>query len=257
MQKFRAYAYVQPVALKIKTEKDVKNALNIKQEMPSRLEIENENYRKQSVKSVQMGSAFHDTQNKIGFLTSEKQALIAEIVALKTKHQQTYFELKRENESIQTKAKINENMLKNQVDDLMKERDNIKIEALQWKNKLKREVDQNNEQKKIIAKLRQDNKILSAQTKQIGIKIGQHDKRESTTATKLKRKHETSAQTYESDNDDVYDVEKLLNDKQKGKKRYFLVRWKGYDDKHDSWESESNLNCPNILEDYLKQKRNN
>ena len=42
-------------------------------------------------------------------------------------------------------------------------------------------------------------------------------------------------------NDDVYHVEKILRKrKRKGVVEYF-VKWKGYPDKFNSWEAESNI----------------
>lgn len=53
---------------------------------------------------------------------------------------------------------------------------------------------------------------------------------------------------------DIFEVAKLLNHKEENNKRSFLVRWKGYDSDNDTWEKESNLNCPRILKAYLKKR---
>lgn len=52
----------------------------------------------------------------------------------------------------------------------------------------------------------------------------------------------------------VFEVQKLLTHKIIKRKRQFLVRWKGYDSTEDSWVPESGLNCPKILNAYLKSK---
>lgn len=54
----------------------------------------------------------------------------------------------------------------------------------------------------------------------------------------------------ESDDDDVYEVEKLMDHKMENGVRYYLVRWKGYTQQDDTWEKESNFYCPDILNAY-------
>lgn len=51
-----------------------------------------------------------------------------------------------------------------------------------------------------------------------------------------------------------YEVEKLVDVyfKKKGQ-REFLVRWKGYSSKEDTWEPEKNLNCKILIENFLKK----
>lgn len=51
-----------------------------------------------------------------------------------------------------------------------------------------------------------------------------------------------------------YEVECLLDDKIVRGKRKFLVHWKDFESEHDTWENEHNLNCPDILRDYLSAK---
>lgn len=53
---------------------------------------------------------------------------------------------------------------------------------------------------------------------------------------------------------DIYEVQSILDHKITKKQRKYLVRWKGYDSDHDSWEDEANLNCPRILKPYLKSQ---
>lgn len=53
----------------------------------------------------------------------------------------------------------------------------------------------------------------------------------------------------------VYEVEQILNHKNKKSKRLFLVRWKGYGPNEDTWEPESNLCCPEILNAYLENHK--
>lgn len=53
----------------------------------------------------------------------------------------------------------------------------------------------------------------------------------------------------------VYEVEQILNHKNKKSKRLFLVRWKGYGPDEDTWEPEPNLCCPEILNAYLENHK--
>lgn len=53
-----------------------------------------------------------------------------------------------------------------------------------------------------------------------------------------------------------FEVEAIIADKMIKRKKHYLVRWKGYDENHDSWQPKQNLNCPDILDKYEKCKRN-
>ena len=56
-------------------------------------------------------------------------------------------------------------------------------------------------------------------------------------------------------NSETFEVESILDSKQQGKKTYYLVHWKGYSHKEDTWEPEENLiNCKKILDKFKKNK---
>lgn len=56
--------------------------------------------------------------------------------------------------------------------------------------------------------------------------------------------------------DGEYEVEELLEHRGRKPNRQFLVRWKHFSPKHDTWENEKNLkSCPDILRKYLKNHR--
>ena len=44
-----------------------------------------------------------------------------------------------------------------------------------------------------------------------------------------------------NENDDVYRVEKILKRKKVGGEKMVLVKWLGYDSKHNSWIPESSI----------------
>lgn len=55
--------------------------------------------------------------------------------------------------------------------------------------------------------------------------------------------------------EDVYDVERILDDRMyKGRKQY-LIKWMGYPDSESTWEFKSNLFCEELLQEYEKNKR--
>ena len=51
-------------------------------------------------------------------------------------------------------------------------------------------------------------------------------------------------------------VEDILNMKKKGKKEYFLIKWKDYNLSETTWEPKENLqNCQEILKRFFKKKK--
>lgn len=58
----------------------------------------------------------------------------------------------------------------------------------------------------------------------------------------------------EVDEEDAeWEVEKILDVhfNKKDKTKDFLIRWKGYSSKSDSWEPEANLDCKELIEKYM------
>lgn len=86
---------------------------------------------------------------------------------------------------------------------------------------------------KEIVLLRKEAKVLQARIKQNA----------SGTERNKRYFNQISAQTI----DISYEVKDILAHRKKSNKREFFIRWK------DTWEKESNLNCPKILKRYLKQ----
>lgn len=56
-----------------------------------------------------------------------------------------------------------------------------------------------------------------------------------------------------SGNDEDYEVEDIVDHKFKGKKKFFKIRWKNYDASQDTWELETDLSCPELIEAYLEK----
>jgi hypothetical protein len=47
-----------------------------------------------------------------------------------------------------------------------------------------------------------------------------------------------------------YEVKEIINSRMRGRKLQYLVRWKGYGLKENSWLSESDLKAPDLIADF-------
>jgi Chromo (CHRromatin Organisation MOdifier) domain len=59
----------------------------------------------------------------------------------------------------------------------------------------------------------------------------------------------------ETDETRDYEVERIEGVANKGGKRQYLVRWRGYSDDLNSWEPLENLNCDRLIEEYHRRSR--
>lgn len=201
----------------IKTERDIAQNLGIKEEAKS------QPYNDCVQKKEQASS------EEIAY---DKQKMIDQYITLKTENQKTAFNLKQKHDEC-LKLKSDNDMLKREaviaadkIIDLESDIANLKTEFA----KKNLEYDQK------VSDLRTQNQIMSARVKQFQAGISQNDLNDSD----------------KNEPDTIYEVEKLLHHKMEGNERYFLVRWKGFSSKDDTWERESNLMCPTILKKYLQ-----
>ena len=50
-----------------------------------------------------------------------------------------------------------------------------------------------------------------------------------------------------------FEVEKIVGEKKENKQTFFLVKWKGYRPKHNSWVAEVDCDCNSLIEKYRKK----
>ncbi|EZA60446.1 Chromobox protein-like protein [Ooceraea biroi] len=75
---------------------------------------------------------------------------------------------------------------------------------------------------------------------------------------KRRRKADHKASTSANEKpgtENEYEVEELVGHRTIKGRRQFLVRWKGYGDSADSWENEKDLNCPELIKDFLAKDK--
>lgn len=166
----------------------------------------------------------------------EKKSLIDNFMTLKSENQLLVQNLNDKN------AELNSaNILKHELESRLIEKDvefSAKYNELKRNLKIATEKEENN--MKMISDLKRENSLLLSQNKQLQTGLAQAEK---------------TNDNSDSDECDVYVVERLLDDKLVNERQY-LVRWKGYDATADTWERESNLRCDSILKKYKQSKKN-
>lgn len=200
--------------VQIKTERDVEKQLNIKQEKVDVL--------KRSAKATKR------QKNSTGAWQQEKQNLVQQIVSLKSANHKIHLELTNKQSECASLSQKNQE-LERQIGVRISESDALKktISAM-----LADQATKNTQNEKINSDLRREKELLEALNKQLQTGIDQH--------VELKNKQNGSS--------DEYSVESILGQKKKNGIWFYKIRWEGFGPEHDSWEKESNLHCPQILE---------
>lgn len=152
-------------------------------------------------------------------LKNEKKNIISDYIKLKDEHQKNFFILQ------ETIREIGE--LKIKLTKTVDEKNELEKKCLELESELKIHRDRN---------LMHENKNLEAKIKQ------------------LKRSSHQPA-TEESTGVDEFEVETILKHRKRKGKLQYLVRWKNYPPNHDSWQNESDLYCPEIFNQYIKENR--
>lgn len=193
-----------------------------------KIKIKTENGVRQQLQIKSEICADKEAQPATESFEHEKKRLLDTLTNLKTDNQQLTFDLRKKSDEC--------NMLKRENETLVQ-----KTTAMRTKiNDLKSHLSHNNtEHKNYVANLVHQNQLLLAQLEQLKSVTAQNN---------------GVSNVSNQNNDGVYEVEQLLDDKIKRNVRYYLVRWKGYTADDDSWERESNLMCPELLKTYKAQK---
>ncbi|CAH2244415.1 chromobox protein homolog 1-like [Pararge aegeria] len=81
-------------------------------------------------------------------------------------------------------------------------------------------------------------------------------KRKGTKKASKSSPKKTKTEWHDKDTDEnaEYEVERILEvHHKKNGERSFLIHWKGWSNKFDSWEPESNLNCPELIKRFMEK----
>ncbi|XP_047504720.1 chromodomain Y-like protein [Pieris napi] len=66
------------------------------------------------------------------------------------------------------------------------------------------------------------------------------------------KRTKTSWDSQQADENAEYEVDRILEvHRKKNGQREFLIHWKGWSNKFDSWEPEKNLNCPDLIKKFM------
>lgn len=218
LQKYKANAVVKPREITIKTERDIESS--IKREF-------------QSVDQSMVSTSAPNTQNGEQSWIEEKKMLINKIVSLKAENKKNALDLKSSKDEL--KKLIEEIKTKDKIHSKEMDKMQSKLSALNEAcEKLKTESG------KRIPALVKDNKLLQARFNQLQNAISQQE----------------SANECKENDEEFCEVDRLIAHKII-EKRTYLVRWKGFGSKDDSWVEESNLQCPAVLKKYKQSKRLN
>ena len=73
---------------------------------------------------------------------------------------------------------------------------------------------------------------------------------------KIRAKKIKSRKIKEDDSDEgVYTVEKIMEKKLKKGRVMYLIKWEGYSNQHNTWEWEEDCNCPELIEQFEKDRK--
>lgn len=61
------------------------------------------------------------------------------------------------------------------------------------------------------------------------------------------------SESEQAEEEELFEVEKIVDTKVLGKKRYYFLKWKGYDHSQNTWELAENLNCDELIAEFNKK----
>lgn len=221
-QKFRAHASAKPVHRQIRVKTELEFSLRPKPKKSNG---------KMNVVKVEMNAP--ERQSEVIALQNEKKTLIDKIVVLKSENQHLLLQLRNE-QSEKTSLESKLQKMQQEIDIQSSKMNQLRSELSEQCANYTKKCAQNETE---ITRLLQAKRLLEARNNQLKRGIDQQ---------KLAKKQNKN----ENDDDDVYEVEKLVDHKMKNGIRFYLVHWAGYSEQHDTWEKEDNLDCPELLNTY-------
>lgn len=163
----------------------------------------------------------------------EKRTLVDKIVALKSENHHNVINLKR------TQSELSKLLFEKQTfEKVLAENAAISSEEIK---KLKSELSST---KNEILKREKTNSDLKRENQTLTARINQYK------TGLIQQKIVDNGMPVVQNEDQEYEVESILDHKTSKSGRQYLIRWKGFDSTEDSWQKESNLNCPKLLRLY-------
>lgn len=236
---------VKPVQnkIRIKTERDIEQQLNIKTE------------RRDSKRHTQ-----NETPSSSNNTSDGNRCFIEKIVALKSENNQNLLALKSVQAEcatmLKTKQKLELQIAKSEEAFAMqKKKMEMELDAIKQKFDAKK-----SNSDKIIADLKIALTKARDKLAENEVKNGRiiaDLKNEIKSVQGLVKQYQRGLDQREEIMEHSYDerefeVETIIGHKETANGKQYLIRWKGFGQDEDTWEKESNLNCPKILNAYIR-----